>query len=211
MPEVSVKDLDQKTFKIKEDRSNFDYIFSTHKLVNFEGGKFQTKRNLANRFWRENPHAEVKKIDFSDKNVQRQIIETIEQWEKNKVDMKKEYELEHELTAIKRLSQSARYHSLVVMAIFSEQTMLGFFIDEILPNGFSIDHFIKCNIAYRGIYEALMQVSAKHLEALSVTRINFEQDLNLGSLRRSKAAYRPVEFIKKYTVMRERTASPVAQ
>src|ERR1035437_6544257 len=106
MPDVSIQGLDPKEFFIEERRGDFDYILSIKELVSLAGTQFHRKRKNANRFWRENPSATFNTARLSDLQAQSQIFKTIDTWEDNKVVMKKDYVLDHELTAIKRLCKS---------------------------------------------------------------------------------------------------------
>jgi len=201
MPEISIEGLDAKVFLVEEDRNNFDYIYSIPELSTLAGGKFKGRRNFVNRFIHEHVTAHAEIVDLANNpDVQEKILATLDSWEKNKQSQGKEYELEHEKAAIKRIFETAHLHELIVTAVFEDNTMLAFSIDEVLPNQFCIGHFWKADSSCTGIYDFLIQKKAQHFETLGLAFLNYEQDLGVEGLRQSKMDYRPVDFLKKYVV-----------
>lgn len=200
MPEVSVDGLDPSMFAIEESRGDFDYIFSTQEHADLPGGKFQKKRSEANRFWRENPSGRFDLIDMGDPEVQKQIIETIEVWEQNKIAQNKDYEIAHELTATRRLLNTDRPDVLCGAGLYIEKKMIGYAIGEELPNKYALVHFMKSTNAQKGGSEALMQAYAKYLLSRQCEYMNFESDLGFEYVRRHKMSLRPVKFLKRYDV-----------
>jgi hypothetical protein len=200
MPEISVKDIRPSVLKVEEDRDNFDYVYSVSQHASFLGGDYKRSRNFVNTFKRENSSARAEIIDLADVGAQGDILKVIDVWEKNKIEKEQEYELEHEKSAMQRLFATADKHTLTVTAIFVDNAIFAFGIDELLPNQYCISHFQKADTAQKGIYDFLIQEKARHFETHGVAYINFEQDLGVEGLRRSKMAYRPVDFLKKYLV-----------
>jgi hypothetical protein len=200
MPEVSVHGMRATVLRSEEDRNNFDYIYSVAQHAAFIGADYKRSRNFLNTFMREYPSARTEIVDLADVEAQQDILRVLDVWEKNKIEKKQEYELEHEKAAIRRLFATAGAHTLVATAIFVEETVCAFGIDELLPNQFCISHFQKADTAYKGVYDFLIQQKARHFETLGTAYSNFEQDLGVENLRRSKMAYRPVDFLKKYIV-----------
>lgn len=200
IPEVSISKLDDAALRVEEDRHNYDYICSAPRLAALAGGDFKRSRNFVNTFKREYPSALFEVVDLADAGVQRDILEILDVWERNKVERQRSYEIKHEKDAIRRLFSTTGKHTLIVMAVFVNGIMCAFSIDELLPAEHGIIHFQKADIAYKGIYDFLIQEKAKHFEALGIVSINFEQDLGIEGLRLSKVAYRPTHFLKKYRV-----------
>lgn len=200
LPDISINGIDQAVFTIEESSRDFDYILSTKEIAILSGTQFHRRRKNANRFWRENPLVKLKHTVLSDKQVQQEIFETINTWEKNKIFMKKDYVLSDELMATKRMCESDKAETLLVLGLYLESTMLGYAIGEVLPNKHAMLHFLKSNILYIGSSEALMQAVAQHFASLSVEWINIESDLGVESMRQSKISWRPVKFLKRYNV-----------
>ena len=200
VPEISIKDIRRSVLNIEEDRDNFDYICSVPEHSSLRGSRYRAIRHRLMNFTRDNSDIRVEIIDLNKKNAQEQIDAVIHVWEINKIGKKKEYEIAHESTAIKRLFKTAKSHSLLVTGVFLGEMMIGFHIIEILPNENSISHFWKADTSHTGVYDFLIQECAKHLETLSVARNNWEQDLGIPGLRTSKMTLRPIYFLKKFTV-----------
>ena len=205
MPDVSISNISQTMFTVEESPGDFDYIYSVEKLAQLAGNDFYGKRRYANRFWRDNPSARLIQINLCDKEIQKKILEIIAIWENNKVAMKKEYDIDHELSATKRIFRSDCIESLIGMGFYCNEAMIGFAIGENISNIYSVIHFIKCDISYKGSNEALMQGFAKHLNSLSIKWINFESDLEIENMRNSKMSWKPVKFLKRYNVQYAQT------
>lgn len=198
--EESAKQMQSANLRIKEDRNNFDYLFSPSKLAELQGIKFKELRRLARRFSEEYPDAVFQLKDLSDLSIQNKIHLMLRQWECRKKAQNKICDLKFEEKALSRLLENAKSHKLILSCIFLHDVMLGFSIDEVLPNQNAIAHFIKADNSFRGIYEFLNKELAQYLTTLDVLSWNWQQDLNIKSLRETKLGYRPIAFLKRYTV-----------
>jgi len=199
VPEVSVNSDEslKSKFHILEDRDNFDYIFSIPKLVQLDGGNFAAKRNFIKRFKESHP-ASVQLIEITEERTRKEMLELFHLWRTNK-----NHTLEHvkyELSAISKLLEY--YHSIKVLCvgIFIDSKMVAFSINEVLPAGYAINLFEKANTHYIGIFPFLRHEVAKILEKQGCQFLNFEQDLGVEGLRKSKLSYHPENFLKKYTI-----------
>jgi hypothetical protein len=200
VPEISTAGIRPSVLSVSEDRDNFDYIYSVSEHARFAGGEYKRSRNFVNTFVREYPLARIERLDLADAAAQSDLTAVLRAWEERKIESGKTYDLVHEEIAIKRLFQTALSHQLMVTAVFEGDMLCAFSIDELLPNQYAITHFRKADTAYKGIYDFLAQEKAKHFETLGIALLNAEQDLGVEGLRRSKEAYRPVQFLKKYSI-----------
>jgi len=200
MPEVSTRGMRPSVLKIEEDRDNFDYVYSVSELSAMRGSKYETKRNLIHRFVRSNPNAVFEVRNLNDVSNQQNLLSLLDVWEKEKIAHKKEYEVEHERIAIQRLCETSISHPLILSGVFVNEEMLAFSIEEALSMDYGISHFWKASSSYAGLYDFLMQGKAKHLESLGVALLDYEQDLGLVGLRAAKNSFRPIQFLKKYSV-----------
>lgn len=191
---------DNSDLLIMEDRNNFDYIFSPSQLAKYKGIKFKKHRHLARKFLQDYPDAIFELKDLSDLSIQNEIYKVLRQWEYQKKKQCKLLDLKFEEKALNRLLKNAADHKLILSCIFLHNKMLGFSIEELLPNKNAMSHFIKADNSFRGIYEYLNQELAKHLESKNVLMWNWQQDLNLKNLRETKLGYRPISFLKRFTV-----------
>jgi len=196
----SAEKIHNNTLTVEEDIDNFDYIFSVKQLANTSGANFKSKRHLSNRFCRDYPDTHLKFLNFSDSETHKKIISVLRKWENKKIQDNKSYELDHEEIALQRLLKTAHNHNLILSGFFFEDEMIGFSLDELLPNNYAISHFFKADTNFKGIYEFMNKMMAEYLLSRKVELWNWEQDLNIDGLRRLKMSYRPVGFLKKYKV-----------
>lgn len=185
-------------FQVIEDPDNFDYILSVEKLSNLAGGEFQDKRNLYNRFHLENPDAEIRVLNLSDDNVQKEIIQLFNIWVERK--QKSKEETQHEETAIRRLLDASSYFNLVAIGIYKQNKLISFAIAEIVNNNFSVFHFVKADTQYKGNFETIYNALAKELLKAGSLYVNYEQHLGIENLKKSKELWRPVDYLKKYII-----------
>lgn len=199
--EESANQLQSANLHVKEDRNNFDYLFSPSKLSELQGIKFKELRRLAKKFSEEYPDAVFQLKDLSDLSIQNKVHLTLRQWEhRKKVQNKTCDDFEFEEKALCRLLEDAKSHKLILSCVSLHDAMIGFSIDEVLPDRNAIAHFIKADNSFRGIYEFLNRELAKYLTTFDVELWNWQQDLDIKSLRETKLGYRPVAFLKRYTV-----------
>lgn len=185
-------------FKIVADRDNFDYILSINDIINLDGLENDSKLRLVKKFWREHPHIHIQKIDASDKFFQEQLIYLFFKWKDSK--NKEDSEILHELYAFKRLLSHAKYFNLLTIGVYDKNELIGFKVNELLPNDYVIGHFGKGNMNYRGITEIIFNESAKLTRDLGYKYINIEQDLGIQGLRVAKQLWRPITMLRKYTI-----------
>lgn len=200
VPEESVTDLSGSEFLVEEDRDNFDYVFNVSELASLRGVKFKGKRHSADKFSREYPdaHFEIKKINSTE--IHEQIISVSRHWKDKKIIDKKNYDFEYEEMAIKRLLQAVNDEKLILSCVFLHKTMIGFSVDEISPFQYATSHFIKADISYKGIYDFLNKNLAQYFLSRSMLYWNWEQDLGIEYIKKSKTSYHPVNFLKKYKI-----------
>ena len=198
--EESIEYLQSSKFNVKDDRDNFDYLFSPAKLAELQGVKFKKIRRLARIFSEEYPGAVFQLEDLSDLLIQEKIHLMLRRWECRKKVQNKTCDLRFEERALNRLLKNAKSHELILSCVFLHNTMLGFSIDEILPNKNAIAHFIKADNSFKGIYEFFNRELAQYLSTLDIELWNWQQDLNIKNLREAKLGYRPVAFLKRYTI-----------
>lgn len=199
VPEVSVAELPSDNLIIEEDKDNNDYIYSTEALSELKGKTFKVKRHLANRFKKEHPEAQFITSSVSAKESEIQILEVLSGWVDKKTSTE-ETKLENE--AIKRTLMLAKLdkNDLILSGVYIEDKLVAFSIDEILANNFAISHFYKAKNNYVGVSEYLNLETAAFLFSKGIELWNWEQDLGIEGLKKSKLSYRPTQMLKKYKI-----------
>lgn len=186
-------------FQITEDRDHFDYIFSAEKLSTLQGSKFGKKRNKLNIFVKKNPSAHIDLISLTDPKIHKLIINLFLVWGKNKG--KPNEDMKRELFSIKRLLKYAKFLNVLCLGVYiKNKQLIGFSIMEICHQQYSIIHFVKADPSYTGIFEFIYKSAAQELYKRKCKYINREQDLGIPGLRKAKESWRPVKYLKKYTI-----------
>jgi hypothetical protein len=201
VPEIIINEIDTPRFKVVRDRGNFDYVYLISLLAKMSSKAYKSKRVPAERFLKEQSGAHFEIKNLSDPIVQKDITSVIRSWEKKKKSERKEYEIEHEEKAIKRLFKMSLSNDLMVGAVFIGEVMDAFTIEEVVPHKYSIGHFWKTSGIHTGVYDFLAQKTAQYLQDKGIVYWNWEQDLDKENLRFSKTSYRPSDFLKKYQVL----------
>mgnify|MGYP000722180560 CR=1 FL=1 len=201
VPEIAISKLQKKDFKIEEDEDHFDYIFSTKKLSELTGKSFKTKRLMAKRFITNQPEATFKTSLVSNPESHKQILEVLKNWGGKKT---KKEDLVLENRAIRRTLMLSKMdkNELLLAGVYLNDELLAFSIDEVLSIGYAISHFFKVKNDYKGVSEYLNQQTAQFLHENGVELWNWEQDLGIEGLKKSKTGYRPVQFLKKYKIQK---------
>ena len=85
--------------------------------------------------------------------------------------------------------------------IFLGKDLIGFCLNELLPNSFACIHFSKADTHIsQGVYAYLLQENAKLLSEKGVKFINLEQDLGIPGLKSWKKSHGVDMFLKKYII-----------
>jgi hypothetical protein len=200
IPEAVAAKIKSAEIRAEEDRGNYDYLYSIAELATLYGKKYESFRKAVNRFKRENPDARMEVLDWKNKDIRNSIMDVFKLWERRKTRKDKDFELEHEKAALGRLLDTYRFEDLSLFGLYAKGEMVAFSIDEIISNGFTLGHFWKADIGKIGIYEHFISEKAKHFAIQKLEFMNYEQDLGLKNLRASKESYRPVRFLKKYSL-----------
>ncbi|HRH31330.1 MAG TPA: phosphatidylglycerol lysyltransferase domain-containing protein [Candidatus Paceibacterota bacterium] len=199
MPGASVEGLDPDIFLIEEDPDSFDYLYDTEALSNLVGNKYLSRRGEVNRFLKKEYQYECREINiFENKEY---ILDLAHYWIDNKESPEAQRAARNEMFAINRLlSCDFEASALLTFGIFSHNKMIGFVVNEILPSGNSMLHFEKANHSFTGIHSFMIKENAALLHRKGVITMNYEQDLGIESLRKSKTSFRPSAFLKKSLV-----------
>jgi hypothetical protein len=208
VPEVTVNSLaNPEKYVIEEDRDNFDYVYALDILSRLPGGDFKKKRNKSHGFARSFPGDSlvVRAQPLTEARAEdvRRIFHSWAHTPSKSIE-----EIEAEQKAVTRLVDSCAAFELYLVEILLNDQAIAFSINEKLPNDYALCHFEKALPEYHSgnIYTYLSQQVAIKLLGFGCSRVNWEQDLGLSGLRKSKLSYHPATFLKKYSV----TAKPNA-
>lgn len=200
VPEAVIKLIKNKTwFEIEEDANNHDYIYSVHEHAHLPGKKFRGKKKKSRRFERiHSQRYQIREVNLTDKEAADKVIAIFDRWASSK--NKDGQDVKSEKEAITRLLQHSPNLNTVGLMITVDEQPAGFSIHELVGKNYAICHFHKTIPRYGNIDVFLSSAASKDLMARGRTFVNWEQDLGLAGLRKSKSSYHPVQLLKKYTI-----------
>ena len=194
VPEISVHEMGN-SFSVVPDEKHFDYVYLTERIASLSGVQYKSKRHHVERFLRNYPSARFEMLSLTDESVQRMMMNVVKTWDTIQHD-----DDPHEQEAIQRFFDMAAQRPFLVGAIFVEDMLSAFTIDEIVVRQYAVSHFLKATNIYPGDRDFLNREMARYLNAHSVTYWNWEQNLDVPNLRMWKNSYRPSDLLKKFTV-----------
>jgi hypothetical protein len=197
VPEDSLKGLDLNKFKTEEDRDNFDYIYDVSLISEYTGAKFSDKRSNVSSYLRKFLNIRTEILDLKNPSIQKGVIKLDEKWLKQKKEKNIDYDFNSsEIVAIEKFFQSEMLN-IISIGIFDYKRLIGYSFFEILPNKYCICHFAKADNLFKDTYDYLIKEGTEILKSRGCIFLNYEQDLGLRGLRKSKMSFRPVNFLKK--------------
>ncbi len=187
--ESLAEQLEHLGFEIKEDRDNFDYLYSRQDLTELTGRKFSKKRNLIKAF--------LKNYTYTGEPLMESHIpaalQILEDWADGREDS-------GDYAAAKEALEKAEQLQLCGGIYYVENHPVAYSLGEENALGKSfIIHFEKAVGDYKGVWQFVNQAFASILPEQYDT-INREQDLGNEGLRRAKHSYKPIGYVKKYRV-----------
>jgi hypothetical protein len=187
-------------YLITEDRDNADYVYDLLEQSTYPGGAFAKKRNHVNGFLRDFPQAETRHLSLKNDEDVAKITALLELVHATKMDKGTNNDF-NELALFERFMLGKDVLELSIVGIYIDTTLEAVMISEIVSDTYAIGHVMAANLArHPGIYTYLMMKNSECLYKDGARLFNFEQDLGLPNLRTAKIRFRPVQFLKKYTV-----------
>ncbi len=178
-------------------RANYDYIYTSEKLINLSGKKLQSKRNHINRFKAQ--QTDWKYISITENPAEAvRCKKMLQKW----YDINKESSdesLEDDFKATSLFLDNFEAMKLKVGAIEVNGEIIAFSMGAHLNEDTFIVHVEKAFADIQGAYPLINQQFVLN-EASEYTYINREEDMGLPSLRKAKLSYRPDILLEKYIV-----------
>ncbi|MCD5381568.1 MAG: phosphatidylglycerol lysyltransferase domain-containing protein [Candidatus Pacebacteria bacterium] len=151
---------------------------------------------MLNSFLNEYHDNKFYQMDITNPNLEAIVAEIFSTRANDANNKNSTEDIEQEKIAINRLLKMEEKGILTVSVLEVSGNPIAFSIDEILPRNFALSHFCKTDNSFKGAYQYLNMQTAKLLEKSSVLYWNWEQDLNIEGLRKSKMKNHPVNFLK---------------
>lgn len=184
-------------FEFTRQRSNYDYIYTSEKLINLSGKKLQSKRNHINRFQARYTDWKYISITESPKELVR-CKEMYKKWYEINKESSDE-SLKDDFIATSLFIDNFEAMNLKGGAIEVNGEIVAFSMGAHLNDDTFIVHVEKAFASIQGAYPLINQQLVLN-EASDYTYINREEDMGLPSLRKAKLSYRPDILLEKYIV-----------
>lgn len=198
IPEASVTDPNLiYRYRVEKDRDNFDYVYNISDMINLKGATFAVKRNFIHRFIK-NYSFSHRLINVYDPRVKKGINALLNIWRENR--QQNSLSTINELTAIQRALEFASQLDILAVGLYVDNRMIGFSINNLLPKGYAMNLFEKADVTRTGAFPFLRHITCSYLAKYDRKWLNFESDIGVLNLRKSKLSYHPNYFLKKYTI-----------
>lgn len=182
-------------FEYVRERSLFDYIYKSEKLINLSGKKLQSKRNHINRFTAQNSNYKYISITKNPWETER-CKEMLQQWyDINRESSDESLDLDFKTT--KLYLDNFEALNLRGGAIEVDGSIIAFSLGTQLNEDTFIVHVEKAYSSIRGAYPIINQQFIFN-EASEFAYINREEDMGYPSLRKAKLSYRPDILLEKF-------------
>ncbi len=200
VPETTVQAIKDPTrFKVEEDFNNHDYIYNLADFMKLEGDRYKKIRHKLNAFQRQQTtNLQINHFKVPTHHQAEQILVLFEEWAQ--IAHQSPADSATESIMLKRLLSHAASLDLLFITIGLEDKIIGCSIQEILSSDYAIAHLEKASHVPAYTPTFLAYKAAEKLLDYECKYLNWEQDLGIERLKKSKLAYRPEFFLKKYTV-----------
>jgi uncharacterized protein len=200
IPEVTIQSLIKDTdFHIEEDRDQFDYIYSAHDQAHLPGKHLKNRRKKSGLYHRvHDEYLVVKKLNLSNPSHVNDIFQTFEGWSKHK--SKKQSDINHEREALHKLVTNSSTFDFITYGVYHDEKCVGFSINEPVQLSYVICRFQKTLLEHNHTDAFLTNVVGIEMLYKGYNFISWEQDLGEPGLRNFKESYKPIKYLKKYSV-----------
>lgn len=200
VPMHTAEKLSHPDLSIEKDPNAYDYVYEVSHLANMHNWAQHSSGKNVRSFTRQYPNYVVKHECIE--NVEEgAYLDMFNRWAKNK-NLSDAF-TSNEYKALDRIFETNHYR-LNAVSIYIDGFMIGFTIYEVVSPEYAISHFAKADTDYhRAVSDILNWEEAKILKDRGIKYFNWEQDLGIEGLRKSKQKYSPVHMFEKYVVHHE--------
>ena len=188
---------DPSAYAVAEDRSSFDYMYKVSDIAQLKGKKYSKKRNHINKITSQlGKRISTTTVSEIGGPLMDELMSTFHRWCEHTKQPLSQYELE--IIALQKLLRVFSEFNIYITICRIDGEIEGFSINEILNSKSAICHFEKSiNKDHKGLNAYLINQAAKFLDG-KVKIVNWEQDLGLKGLKKTKSSYHPVRQNRKY-------------
>lgn len=180
----------------RDERGQWEYIYSQQELAELPGNRFHKKRNHFNSYIKTYGEPDYRHID---EHLVREVLTVQDDW-CHWHECDESASLRAENDAVRRvLTYWTSFRNLYGGSLYVDQKMIAFSVGEKLDSENLGVHFEKGLNGYKGVYQAMNHEFARHA-GKGFKWINRAQDLDEEGLRQAKMTYLPVGFLEKFDV-----------
>ena len=193
--------------EVSEDIQNSDYLLSVEEWAELAGSRFKNKRNAINKLER-NHAPELRLLDLKLDSTRSDMVKLCRLWAEQRG--RSTAETRPEFDAINNfltLGKESSLDRLRVFGAYIDGQLVGFSVNEILPNGYALGHFAKADYRFDGVYPFMLRGVCRHLRECGVALLNIEADLGDAGLAEAKSHCHPQGRLRKYVI----AEAPVAR
>lgn len=198
VPEHIINNLDANHgLNLESDVDAFDYVYEVGHLANMHNWSKHTSGKHVRSFSKNFPNYKVDHSFLSEVNKD-DYLNLFKKWAQNR--KVSDAATKNEYTALNRIFNDS-LKDLRVVSLFIEDRLIGFTIYEIVSQDYAISHFAKSDKSEHAAASDLLNwEEAKILNEQGIRYFNWEQDLGIIGLRKSKQKYNPSFLFKKFVI-----------
>lgn len=184
-------------FAVTERRERFDYVLALDSMLNPESSQLRRKHKRALSYLETHLDVAFSSVVMAECTDTTAFLEVFMAWRLCKGG-DADWLADEELVFRKCLTFAHSYPLIAVMARNEFGAVLGFTINELLPDGFYMGHFGFTVPEQSGLSDLLELETAKVMTVQGCTRMNFQEDLGIEGLRNLKLSWQPQFLLHKY-------------
>jgi hypothetical protein len=193
---VTADDRLRQRFDVTEDEANVDHILSTEEWSVLAGGKFRNKRQAVRQLHAR--HAVTARLlSLAEPETRQMVLAVFARWAARQPCPAAS---QHEFAAFHRMLSLGDDSRLLCLGVEVDGVLRGFTVNELLPGGYAMGHFMKADLDTPGVSPALLQATCQVLHARGYPYLNIMQDLGDPGIAHAKRLCRPVFGLRKFII-----------
>lgn len=194
-----VNELYPNNFIIEDCRDLYEYIYEAQTLMDLPGSTFLSKRKNINKFFRE--YADRLTIRTIEERDIPSAKELHVKWLNVDEERLKDKQLSLEIEALHLALDNFEALKLRGIVVYIDDVLAGFAFGSKVSEDYFDGMIEKGDINFKEIYKVLNKELIRLCCTMDTKYVNFEEDLGVEGLRKSKLMYNPIYLLKKYKVM----------
>lgn len=184
-------------FAVTERRERYDYVLALEAMLNPESSQLRRKHKRALGYQEAHLEVTFSSVAMAECADTTAFLGVFMAWRHCNGGGAAAL-AEEEMVFRRCLAFAHGYPLIAVVARDGSGAVLGFTINELLPDGFYMEHFGFTAPGQPGLTDLLELETAKVMAAYGCNRMNFQEDLGIEGLRNFKLSWQPQYLLHKY-------------